>query len=507
MDRPVRIDASAAPAGRLPLHDVAATRAIEQAAAARLPPHALMQRAGLAVARLALAVAPHARHVWIACGPGNNGGDGLEAALHLQRAGRRVSIGLAPSPRQPADAAASLARARAAGLSIGEAPGPDDGAAPVDLAIDAVFGIGRPRAAAGWPLDALRRLHALDAPLLSIDVPSGLDADHGLPWPEIDAVRARWTLALLTLKAGLFTAHGRDYAGEVWFDALGESPDRPPAAELLVASEVLWPARRHAQHKGSFGDVWVVGGALGMTGAAGLAARAALAAGAGRVHVVPLDPRAPAHDGLHPELMHRPPAALEDHEVPLEAATVVCGCGGGDAVRAVLPGVIGRAGRLLLDADALNALAADPALVARVATRSGRGRTTVATPHPLEAARLLGCTTAEIQADRLAAAARLAERLQATVVLKGSGSIVATTGCTPLVNASGNAALATAGSGDVLAGWTGGLWAQGLAAHDAAALGTHTHGQAADRWQAGRRRPGALLAGALVDALRDLGDA
>ena len=171
--------------------------------------------------------------------------------------------------------------------------------------------------------------------------------------------------------------------------------------------------------------------------AALLAARAALAAGAGRVHLVPLDPQSPALDPMQPELMHRPLAALHDARTPLANATVVCGCGGGDAVREHLPGLIARAGRLLLDADALNAVAADPSLTRLLELRASHGRATLLTPHPLEAARLLGLQTSAVQSARLSAADRLVQRWQATVVLKGSGSVIAAPGEITLINASG----------------------------------------------------------------------
>lgn len=497
-------DGSRREVDRLPLFGVAATRALEIEAACALPPHTLMQRAGGSVARLALALAPHARRIWVAAGPGNNGGDGLEAAAWLQRAGKQVTVGLAPSAQTPADAAAAGAKARAAGVALVERSAPPEPLGPDDLAIDALFGIGLTRAPAGWALAALRSLNGGPAPVLSIDLPSGLDAEQGSLLDGATAVQARWTLSLLTLKPGLFTAQGRDHAGQVWFHDLGVHAEASRAsAGLVTGATTLWPARRHAQHKGSFGDVWVVGGAAGMAGAALLAARAALAAGAGRVHLVPLDPQSPALDPLHPELMHRPLAALHDARTPLANATVVCGCGGGDAVREHLPGLIARAGRLLLDADALNAVAADPSLARLLEMRAGRGRAaTLLTPHPLEAARLLGLQTAAVQSARLSAAERLAQRWHATVVLKGSGSVIAAPGETTLINASGNASLATAGTGDVLAGWIGGLWAQGLSACDAALLGTHTHGAAADAWCARQVRPGPLAASALIAELR-----
>jgi len=238
--------------------------------------------------------------------------------------------------------------------------------------------------------------------------------------------------------------------------------------------------RRHAEHKGSFGDVAIVGGATGMAGAALLAARSAHAAGAGRVFLELLDLEAATlvADFERPELMLRP-GWSRGAAATVELCTVVCGCGGGEAVRAVLPRLVGLVSRLVLDADALNAVATDTALRTVLAARASRDRETILTPHPLEAARLLATTTQAVQADRLGAAKALAERYRCTVVLKGSGSIVATPGEVPRICASGNASLATAGTGDVLAGWIAGRWRPGANAFDTATLGVVEHGAAA----------------------------
>ena len=440
----------------LPLFDVARTRGIEAAALAVLPAHALMQRAGETVARLALALAPHARTIRVVAGPGNNGGDGLDAAIRLQHAGKQVEVMLLGEP-QADDARDALARARDAGLPIhAEAP---TRLGHHDLAIDALLGIGASRAAEGAMRAAIDTLNTLPCPVLAIDLPSGLSADTGQPLGA--AVRATHTLSLLTLKPGLFTAAGRDHAGTVWLDALDvDTGGAEPSAWLggALAAPAEW--RRHAQHKGSFGDVAVIGGAPGMTGAAVLASRAALAAGAGRVFVEMLDPASPALDAGRPELMVRPGWSHRVDRGSLERSIVVCGCGGGDAVRAVLPALLGSCQRLVLDADAINAVASDAALRQQLATRATRRQATVLTPHPLEAARLLGCRAAEVQADRLTAAQQLADQSGGVVVLKGSGTVIAAPGRTPRINASGNASLATAGTGDVLAGWLGAEWAQ-----------------------------------------------
>ena len=474
------------------LYSVAATRAMEQTAQAALPAHTLMQRAGLAVAQLALALAPHARRIWIACGPGNNGGDGLEAAVHLQRWGKQpVLTWLGSADTAPADAAASYQRALDAGVTFSQTP-PDE----FDFCIDALLGIGtQVREPDGRMADWIGLINASKQAVLAVDLPTGLHADTGAVTQL--SIKATHTLSLLTLKPGLFTAHGRDAAGSVWLadldgdqrTALAQQPLAPTA---WLAGAPPAPERLHASHKGNHGDVAVVGGAPGMTGAALLAASAALHAGAGRVFVGLLDGGTLSVDTSQPELMFRPVDALD-----LSVMTVVCGCGGGDAVRAQLPKVLSAAAPVVIDADAINSIANDTRLQALLTERSQRGAATVLTPHPLEAARLLGTSAAQVQADRLAVCGQLAERFHCTVVLKGSGTVIASPGQRPVVNPTGNARLATAGTGDVLAGLIGARLAGGLDAFEAACQAAYQHGLAADQWPDDRP----LTAGSLARAL------
>ena len=481
--------------GPWPLHDVATSRAIEAAALARHAPGLLMERAGLSVARLALALAPPGAAFVVAAGPGNNGGDGLVAARHLLLAGQRVMVLMAADPlRLPPDAAAALASAQAAGLHIERSlPSHVDADSVV---IDALLGLGATRAPDGEVAQTMQLLAARKGVTLAVDLPSGLNADTGALLGQ-HAVVATHTLSLLTLKPGAFTHAGRDHAGVLWFDDLGESLPDPNA--WLVGPPPPAP-RPHASHKGRFGDVFVVGGADGMQGAAALAAAAALSAGAGRVYLSLLGASTVATAPA--ELMTRPRAWLLP-PTELQASVTVCGCGGGPAIGETLPPLLAHAGRLVLDADALNAIANDPMLRRLLAARGARGmRSTVLTPHPLEAARLLGKTSAQIQADRLSAARALAAEFAATVVLKGSGTIVADPNGMLRINPTGNASLATAGTGDVLAGWIGGLWAQSPESPPAeiAAHAVWQHGAAADRFVA-RGGVGPLRASPLIEAM------
>lgn len=457
----------------LPLYTTQALRNIEADAARALPPGTLMQRAGDAAARYAVRRFPAAARIVVLCGPGNNGGDGYACASALRALGRQaLCVALAPASTE--DARRARDRWQQAGgrcadeLPIGER---------FDLAIDALFGIGLGRPLAGAFAEAVRWMaEACDA-VLALDVPSGLDADRGC-WVGLQpGVRADTTISFLGGKPGLFTGDGVDGAGEVVIDTLGV--DTALSAGALASPQsfptVARPRRRNT-HKGSFGSVQVVGGAAGMQGAALLAARAALRLGSGRVYV---DMLAPAVEGaltvdpLAPELMFRqldPAAAVQ---------VVGCGLGQGEVARARVQRCLAGALPAVLDADALNLVAADAGLrAALVASSSPR----VLTPHPLEAARLLGTTAGEVQADRVGAACTLACDLKSWVVLKGAGSVIAAPGDQSRwwINPTGNAALATAGSGDVLAGMLGALLAQGYEAMEVVLAGPWLHGRAAE---------------------------
>jgi hydroxyethylthiazole kinase-like uncharacterized protein yjeF len=471
-----------------------------------LSPTPLMQSAGLACARLALAVAPHARRIWVAAGPGNNGGDGLEAALHLHQWGKEVVVSRVTSTGPgPADAQVALQRAQLTGVRI-QAGVPTEWLAQMDaqdLCIDALLGIGATRPLSADLLACVQAMNNCLAPVLAIDVPTGLNPQSG-QWLDGDSsnssghlvVQADHTLSLIAVQAGLLMGHGRDASGQIWLEDLGylASQHQVPPLAWLNAPYTSAP-KSHASHKGSHGDVAVLGGegmaahGMGMTGAAILAATAALHAGAGRVIFSLLSGQ--TSDSAPPDLMQR-----EFRRLELEKLHVVCGCGGGSAVQEVLPEVLRRSAQLVLDADGLNAVAQEFSLQQALRQR-GKEQPTVITPHPLEAARLLGCNTAQVQNDRLKAAQELAERFQCCVVLKGSGTVIAAPGHTPRINITGNGRLAIGGTGDVLAGLVGARMAQGLSAFDAACAAVAQHGQVADEWPPGE----ALIASRLSQRL------
>jgi NAD(P)H-hydrate epimerase len=459
-----------------------------------VPGPVLMESAGRAVAEAVLARRP--RRVHVVCGAGNNGGDGLVVARHLHALGVEVDVALLGAPR--GDAAAQLERARAFGVAEGRGEG-------ADLIVDAIFGTGLARTVEGDAARAIQAINARAVCVVAVDLPSGLDADtgqvHGV------AVRADETVTFGLPKVGLALEPGRSLAGAVSVARIGiaeRAPGVEADAELWTraAAAQFLPERRSEGHKGSFGHVLVVAGSEGKTGAAALATRAAIRAGAG---LVTLACPAGLNDVLEEkctEAMTAPVAdtperafagAAEDAILALaEDRDVVAlgpGIGRAPETAALVRGLCKRISKpLVLDADGINAFEGHP----------GELRASVITPHPGEAARLLGCETAEIQRDRLGAARRLAEETGAVVVLKGAATVVAGAGAPPLINPTGGPALASGGTGDVLTGLVAALLAQGLAPRCAAGVGVYLHGLAGDRLAVG---DSGLMAGDLADSL------
>ena len=489
-----------------PIYPVADIRKIEQAALRDLPSYTLMQRAGQAAAQAALRLLPcppHSAAILVLAGPGNNGGDALEAAAGLAKAGCEVLALLKTPPSQlPPDAAQALARAQRQGVHLM----PPEQFADIDsaqwtLVIDGLFGIGLSRPLDGDWRSLVQAVNAMSCPVLALDVPSGLDADTGTVVGGAGgiAVTASHTITFIADKAGLYTGDGPDYAGSVELATLAIAAQYLPAPDMWLNhpslfDDYLRPRKRNS-HKGSFGDVAVIGGAAGMAGAPILAARAAAKCGAGRVFVGYAD-HPPAYDQAQPELMCRHAADLDFSSAVLVVGT---GMGMADSALSLLTRALDALSWLVLDADALNLLARQPQLQVQVAQRQ---HAVLMTPHPLEAARLLGLSTSEIQADRVTAARRLASRFNAVVVLKGAGSIIARADGAVVVNPTGNPALATAGSGDVLSGICGALLAQGWPQWEAALAAVWLHGRAADQLVAQGIGPIGLTAGELIPEIR-----
>ena len=436
---------------------------------------ALMERAGMAAAELIGILAPDGGPVLFVAGPGNNGGDAWVAARILHAAGRAVTL---VSRAEPAKLPSDAAAARLAYLLAGGKAQADFPALPWSLVVDGVFGAGLTRPIRGPEAQLVERINALACPRLALDLPSGLSGDSGRVLGS--AVVADHTLAFLGLKPGYYGAEGPEHCGTLHFAPLGLARQNwvHPRGKLITGALAL-PRRARDSHKGKYGRVGIIGGTPGWVGAALLAARAALAAGAGLVTVGLLDERI-AVDPTQPELMLHAPEELAAAG-GLDVLALGPGMGQGGRAKSLLKTALTCAHPLVLDADALNLLAAHPALMDLAAERAAP---TVVTPHPGEAARLLGTDTETVGNDRLGCARALAQRLRAWTVLKGLGTVVAAPeGGSYWVNSSGHPALAAPGMGDVLTGLiaarlarlttqpavTGAVWLHGKAGEDGAA--------------------------------------
>ena len=460
-----------------------AVRAAERIAMSRfgLDEDDLMARAGLAAWRLLLERWPQAQHIGVACGPGNNGGDGYVLAALALGSGRQVSVLRLGEGGKAGVAQRAEAVYRQTGGQVG-AFSADVALPQVDLWVDALFGIGLHRALDGLVADLVQALNH-DArercvPLLALDVPSGVDADtggdHGL------SVRADVTLSFIAGKPGLYTGRGRVAAGEVVVDALGLADhvfdDLEPAARIARADALphCFAPRERDAHKGHFGHVLCIGGDHGYGGALALCAEAAHRVGAGLVSAATRAEHVPILLARRPESMARGVDDGDDLSSLLDRATVVAigpGLGSSEWSASLLHAAMDASKPIVLDADALNAVARRDAQALLDA---------VLTPHPGEAARLLGTSTDAIASDRLRHARQLAARFDCAVVLKGAGSIVAAPGEVPVIIDAGNPGMSTGGMGDVLTGVIAGLIAQDAVLFDAAACGALLHAVAGD---------------------------
>ncbi len=453
----------------------------------------LMNRAGAVAYRILRARWPAARRLTILAGVGNNGGDGYVVARLARAEGLSVRVlQLGEVERLRGEAAASCAEYRDAGGSLESYRRlPRES----DLIVDALLGTGLERVVEGLWAEAISAINAQRAPVLAIDIPSGLHADTGRALGV--AVRASATVSFIGLKQGLFIGDGPDCRGELHFSAL-DIPAAVYSREILSMRRIDWiqqgrslRPRPRTAHKGDCGHVLIIGGALGMSGAARLAGEAALRSGAGLVTIATHPAHAAWLNLNRPELMVSGVKGPEELAPLVERADVVAiGPGLGRAAwgSQLWEVVKGLAKPLVVDADGLNLLAEHPLL----------GPDWILTPHPGEAARLLGTHIAEIERDRPRAARDLQRRFGGVVVLKGAGTLVqGDSHRPPAVCSDGNPGMATAGSGDVLTGVIAALRGQGLSAEEAACAGVCLHAAAGDRaaWTGER----GLIAGDIID--------
>ncbi len=460
--------------------------------------YTLMSRAGEAVYRALRARWPEARRISVLCGPGNNGGDGYVVAALARGDGLEVEvITVGDTERLRGDALTAAQRAGQAGV----VPRPFQGEDRFDaqVVVDALLGTGLDRVVAGIWREAIDAINRSGCPVIAVDIPSGLHADSGVPLGVV--VRADVTVSFIGLKQGLLTGQGPGYAGQLLFHDL-EVPDEVYAGvdstvrrlEIRELQSHLSPRSRTA-HKGHCGHLLVIGGDQGYTGAIRLAATAGITCGAGLVSVASRSSHADRLGVSRPELMCHGVDGAEALSPLVAKANVIAvgpGLGQEDWGREMLTAVLTIELPLVVDADGLNL----------VAGSNHRRDDWVLTPHPGEAARLLGCSTAEVQADRFKAVTELAERYGGVVVLKGAGTLVADQDGMVYLCDRGNPGMAAGGMGDVLTGVIGALVAQGLEIDVAARLGVCLHAAAGDL--AARAGERGMLASDLFSPLRGL---
>ena len=435
----------------------------------------LMQRAGESAYRLLRYRWPRAKSVLILCGPGNNGGDGyVLARLCLERGLQPQVLYTGELERQSGDARVARQRYQEAG---GPLQACDSGSLPTnDMIVDAVLGSGSDRELSGTYLQLVKAINASPAPVLALDLPSGIDADSGAVLG--DAVHAEATLCFIALKQGLLAGPALNYTGELFLDELDVSASVyltvAPSAFRIEQKKVrqLLPHRLPDTHKGQQGRLLIIGGNTGMSGAVYLAGEAALRSGSGLVTAVlpSLDASKPVSEMIVTVRRHR--GGVADLIRSADVMLVGPGLGTDQWAREMFGAVIDqrRGRKVLIDAEALTLLAAEPA------TLDGA----VLTPHPGEAARLLGCTVAEIQGDRFTAVKEIARQYRAICVLKGAGTLISD-GEIVYACDRGHPGMAAAGAGDVLSGIIAALMGQGLLAMDAAIAGVWLHAVAGEQ--------------------------
>ena len=455
---------------------------LEMRAANQLGADTLMKHAGAAAAELIMKRLEDAgveqRRVTLLVGPGNNGGDALACACELREKGAVVNVVL-PGGRRPTSALAlaQLERWTQAGGTTYDDPYMTEKA---DCVVDGLFGTGLAKPITGDYLDAVLWFNERQALKVSLDIPSGLNPVTGHWTGSYPGCSADVTITFLCVKSGLYMCEGADAAGEIVLNELDVSVPLSPLSVIGTDEfpRVLRPRVKNS-HKGDYGSVAVIGGTDGMIGASILAARAALISGAGRVTLECRAEHAPHVDMVYPEIMFATkPVNLED----FDAIVLGCGLGTSAEAKARVIEALNCQKPLILDADALNIIAADIKLQDMVLARRAP---TVLTPHPGEAARLLRRDTAGVTADRVAACRELAVQTGAIVVLKGAGTVISMRSSRTWINPTGSPMLATGGSGDVLAGMIGAMFAQGYDMVESVLAAVYFHGLSAEGLEAG----------------------
>lgn len=458
----------------------------------------LMERAGAAAYEVIRKHWPAAGTITVICGGGNNGGDGYVIARLLKADGYSIrTLYTIPPEKLKGEAKQAADKLVSAGLE--PEPYRADKLKNSDLIVDALLGTGLDREITGTMRSVIEGINASAIPVFAIDIPSGLHADNGQV--QGVSIRAEATISFLGLKQGLFTGQGADYAGRIYFHDLG-APQQvyekvAPAARRLALEDQrqLLKKRPRTAHKGHCGHVLIVGGDSGYAGAPRMAAEAAGRAGAGLVSVATRPQHAVIFTMARPEIMAHGIERVAQLSGLIEKANVIAigpGLGQSEWSQMLLAKVLESRLPLVLDADALNLLASEPA----------RQERWILTPHPGEAARLLNSTSAAVQSDRFAAIDELQKKYGGVIVLKGSGTLVADQAGHIAVCTAGNPGMATGGMGDVLTGVIAALVAQGYDPADAARLGVTVHATAADYAAQGGER--GMLALDLMPWLRQL---
>jgi NAD(P)H-hydrate epimerase len=458
-----------------------------------IPGLELMRRAGQAAFGIVRQRWPDVCCIAVFCGSGNNGGDGYVVARLALQAGLEATVYTLAAPEKlHGDALQVYKDYQGQGGKV--LPFAGIVYCKADVVVDALLGTGLDRPVSGEYAEAIAYINALRKPVAALDIPSGLNADTGAVVGC--AVQADCTVSFIGLKQGLLTGDAADYCGEVFFASLDvpESVYHGIPHSAMHIAKPQFPPRKRSAHKGCNGHVLVIGGDSGYTGAARLAAEAAARSGAGLVSVACRERHAALLSMACPELMCHGTETPQQLAPLLAKATLVAvgpGLGQSRWAQELLAAALDSGKPLVIDADALN-------LLAQLAPRQGEW---VLTPHPGEAARLLGCTAQDVQRDRFAAIRALRDKYSGVCVLKGAGTLVAGGG-ELYVNATGNPGMASGGMGDVLSGAIAGLAAQGLTLEQAARFGVYIHGAAADL--AARDGERGLLASDLLPHLRKL---